>query len=96
MAAGEKGQQELRDLSPDFYRDKPFARAAESSPHTKHTWGNNICLIYPTIDRRGEKLIVISCLDNLVKGAAGQAIQNMNIMLGLPETSGLEGLAVFP
>ena len=40
--------------------------------------------------------MVLSCLDNLVKGAAGQAVQNMNLMLGLPETSGLEGLAVFP
>ncbi|MDP3878810.1 MAG: N-acetyl-gamma-glutamyl-phosphate reductase [Dehalococcoidales bacterium] len=96
IAAGEKGKQELRDLYLDFYRDKPFARIAESSPHTKHTWGNNLCLIYPTISRGGEKLIVISCLDNLVKGAAGQAIQNMNIMLGLPETTGLEALAVFP
>ncbi len=96
LAAGAKGKKELMDLYLDFYKDKPFARVVELSPHTKHTWGNNFCLIHPTIDRRGEKLIVISCLDNLVKGAAGQAIQNMNLMLGLPETTGLEALAIYP
>ena len=96
VAAGEKGKEEIRQLYLDFYKDKPFVRVVESSPHTKHTWGNNLCLIHPTIDRSGEKLIVISCLDNLVKGAAGQAIQNMNLMLGLPETTGLEALAVYP
>jgi len=96
VAAGEKGKEELKNLYLDFYKDKPFVKIVESSPHTKHTWGNNLCHIYPIIDRRGEKLIVISCLDNLVKGAAGQAIQNMNLMLGLPETTGLEALAVYP
>jgi len=96
VAAGEKGKEELKNLYRDFYRDKPFVRVMESSPHTKHTWGNNMCHIYPTIDRSGEKLIVISAIDNLVKGAAGQAIQNMNLMLGLPETAGLEALAVYP
>jgi len=94
--AGEKGKEELRQLYLDFYKDKPFVKVVESSPHTKYTWGNNLCLIHPTIDRSGEKLIVINCLDNLVKGAAGQAIQNMNLMLGLPETTGLEALAVYP
>ncbi len=96
VSAGEKGKEEIRQLYLDFYRDAPFVRIAESSPHTKHTWGSNLCLIHPTIDQRTEKLIVISCIDNLVKGAAGQAIQNMNLMLGLPEVTGLEALAVYP
>jgi N-acetyl-gamma-glutamyl-phosphate reductase len=48
------------------------------------------------VDLRTKRLIVISCLDNLVKGAAGQAIQNMNIMFDLPETQGLEQLALYP
>ncbi len=96
VTGGEKGKLELKDIYLDFYRDKPFARVIASSPHTKHTWGSNLCLIHPTIDHRGEKLIVISALDNLVKGAAGQAIQNMNLMLGLPETTGLEAMAVYP
>jgi len=96
LTAGKKGKQELWNLYLDFYRGEPFVRIVESPPHTKHTWGNNFCLIHPTIDHRTGKLIVISCLDNLVKGAAGQAIQNMNLMLGLPETTGLEALAIYP
>jgi len=96
VAAGEKGKEELRQVYLDFYQDEPFVKVAESPPHTKHTWGNNLCLIYPTIDHRTGKLIVISCIDNLLKGAAGQAVQNMNLMLGLPETTGLEALAIYP
>jgi N-acetyl-gamma-glutamyl-phosphate reductase len=96
VASGKKGEEELRLLYQDFYKDEPFVTVVESPPHTKHTWGNNLCLIQPAIDPRTEKLIVISCIDNLIKGAAGQAIQNMNLMLGLPETTGLGGLAVYP
>ncbi|MFC1860463.1 N-acetyl-gamma-glutamyl-phosphate reductase [Chloroflexota bacterium] len=96
VAAGQKGEEKVRQLYLDFYKDEPFARVVESPPHTKHTWGNNSCLIHPTIDHRAGRLVVISCLDNLVKGAAGQAIQNMNLMLGLPETTGLEAPAVYP
>jgi len=96
IAACKKGEEELKQLYQDFYRGEPFVRIAESPPHTKHTWGNNCCLVYPTIDLRTGKLIVISCLDNLVKAAAGQAIQNMNLMLGLPETTGLEAAAIYP
>ncbi|MDI6815282.1 MAG: N-acetyl-gamma-glutamyl-phosphate reductase [Dehalococcoidales bacterium] len=96
VAAGKKGEEELRQLYLDFYKDEPFIKVVESSPHTKHTRGNNLCLIYPKIDHRTGKLIIISCIDNLVKGAAGQAIQNMNLMLGLPETAGLETLAIYP
>ena len=96
VAAGKKGEAELRQLYLDFYRDEPFVKLVEFPPHTKHTLGNNLCLLYPTIDHRTGKLIVISCLDNLIKGAAGQAIQNMNLMLGIPETTGLEALAIYP
>ncbi len=96
LAAGKKGQEELRQLYRDFYRDQPFARVVDAPPHTKHTWGSNLCLIYPSIERSGKKLLVLSCLDNLVKGASGQAIQNMNLMLGLPETMGLEAYPVYP
>jgi N-acetyl-gamma-glutamyl-phosphate reductase len=48
------------------------------------------------VDRRSNRLIVISCIDNLVKGAAGQAVQNMNLMFGLPEAEGLGELALYP
>ena len=89
-------QEGLRQLYRDFYKDEPFVHVAEAPPHTKHTWGSNLCLIYPTVDARTGRLVIISCLDNLGKGAAGQAVQNMNLMLGLPETAGLEAPAVYP
>ena len=97
LAGGSQGGEEkLQQLYREFYRDEPFVRVVDSSPHTKHTSGNNLCLVYPTVDQRTGRLIVISCLDNLVKGAAGQAIQNMNLMLGIPETTGLEAMSVYP
>jgi N-acetyl-gamma-glutamyl-phosphate reductase len=96
MPAGPKAKEELRQLYKKFYAGEPFVKIADAAPHTKHTWGSNLCIIYPTIDERTDRLIVISCIDNLVKGAAGQAIENMNLMLGLPETMGLEALPVYP
>jgi len=96
VAVDKKGEEEVRQLYLDFYKNEPFVKVVESPPHTKHTWGNNLCLIYPTIDQRTGRLIVISCIDNLIKGAAGQAVQNMNLMLGLPETTGLGALAIYP
>lgn len=96
LAKGKMAEKELKKLYTDFYKDEPFVRVTDSPPHTKHTWGSNLCLVYPAIDPRAGRLIVISCIDNLVKGAAGQAIQNMNIMLGLPEATGLEALAIYP
>ena len=96
VAADTRGKNEIKALYRDFYKNEPFVRVVDSSPHTKHTWGSNLCLVYTTIDLRANRLIAISAIDNLVKGAAGQAIQNMNLMLGLPETAGLEALPVFP
>ncbi len=96
IASSQKGIAKLRQIYRDFYRGEPFVRIVEAPPQTKQTWGSNLCLIYPTIDLRTNRLIVISCLDNLVKGGAGQAIQNMNLMLGFPETMGLEALAIYP
>jgi N-acetyl-gamma-glutamyl-phosphate reductase len=96
VAVSKNGQEKLRQLYLNFYENEPFVKVVDSPPHTKHTWGNNLCLIHPTIDLSTGRFIVISCIDNLVKGAAGQAIQNMNLMLGLPETTGLEALAIYP
>lgn len=90
------GEKEIKKLYKDFYKDEPFVRVTETPPHTKHTWGSNLCLVYPVIDDRANRLIVVSCIDNLMKGAAGQAIQNMNLMLGFPETTGIEALAIYP
>ena len=91
-----KGKEELKQLYRDYYKGEPFVKIVDAPPETKHTWGSNLCLVYPTIDSRTGKLIIISCIDNLVKGAAGQAIQNMNIMLGFPEMAGLEALPIYP
>jgi N-acetyl-gamma-glutamyl-phosphate reductase len=83
-------------LYEEFYADEPFVRVVDQAPHTKWTAGTNACLIYPTVDTRTKRLVVIACLDNLVKGAAGQAIQNANRLYGLPEASGLWSFAVYP
>jgi len=86
----------LSQIYREFYKHAPFVQITTKPPHTKHVWGTNSCLIYPTVDSRTGRLIVISCLDNLVKGGAGQAVQNMNLMFNLSETTGLEALAVYP
>ncbi len=96
ISSDERGKRELLELYRDFYRDEPFVKVVEAPPATKHTLGNNDCLVYPTIDVRTGRLVVISCLDNLVKGAAGQAVHNMNLMFSLPETEGLDSLALYP
>ena len=94
--AGDDGKQKIVDLYQDYYADDPFVQVVSLPPQTKQTLGNNLCLVHPSIDQRTGRLIVISCLDNLVKGAAGQAVQNMNVMYGLPEETSLEALAVYP
>jgi len=96
LPLNEEGEEELKQLYQDFYMGEFFVKVVELPPHTKHTWGSNFCLIHPTIDHRTGRLIVVSCIDNLVKGAAGQAIQNMNLMLDLPETTGLKSPAIYP
>ena len=86
----------VRELYQEFYRDEPFVHVTDTPPQTKQTTGSNICLVYPAIDERAGRLIVVSCLDNLVKGAAGQAVQNMNLMLGMREEQGLTGFPLYP
>jgi N-acetyl-gamma-glutamyl-phosphate reductase len=95
LVSGKKEKQ-IKELYMDFYKNEPFVRVVDRPPHTKHTLGSNFCLIYPTTDSRTGKLIVISAIDNLIKGGSGQAVQNMNLMLGLPETTGLEAPAIYP
>ena len=96
LPAGDAGKQAVRDLYGEAYSGEPFVRVVDAPPSTKQTRGNNMCLVYPTVDVRADRLVVVSVLDNLVKGAAGQAIQNMNAMMGLPETTGLDAPAVYP
>ena len=92
----EQARERVREVYNDYYADEPFVRVVSKPPQSKQTWGNNDCLIYPTVDSRTGRLLVFAVLDNLVKGAAGQAVQNMNLMFGIPETTGLEQIAVYP
>ena len=89
-------QAEVTELYRSFYADEPFVHVVPAPPATKETWGSNDCLVYPYVRVETNTLIVVTALDNLVKGAAGAGVQNMNIMLGLEETLGLEGLPVYP
>jgi N-acetyl-gamma-glutamyl-phosphate reductase len=80
----------------DFYATAPFTRVVDAPPHTKHTLGTNFCLVHPSVDQRNGMLVAVGVLDNLGKGAAGQAIENMNLLLGLPQDAGLDFPAVYP
>jgi N-acetyl-gamma-glutamyl-phosphate reductase len=86
----------LRNHYRSYYAGKPFVVITENLPATKHTYGSNYCHIGLEVDARTNRVIVISVIDNLVKGAAGQAIQNMNLMCGLQETAGLEQGGIWP
>lgn len=80
------------------YRDEPFVRVLpyKSLPATRHVRGSNLCLIAVHPDRAPGRAILLCVTDNLVKGASGQALQNMNVMLDLPETAGLGQAPLFP
>ncbi|MEK9139402.1 MAG: N-acetyl-gamma-glutamyl-phosphate reductase [Bacteroidota bacterium] len=84
----EYAEQEIADAYREFYADAPFVRLKTTIPQIKDVAFTNFCDIGFTIERRTKQLIINSTIDNLVKGAAGQAIQNMNIMLGLSEETG--------
>jgi N-acetyl-gamma-glutamyl-phosphate reductase len=80
------------------YADEAFVRVLpfQSLPATRHVRGTNLCLIAVHPGRLPGRAILLSVTDNLVKGASGQALQNMNVMLGLPETTGLDQVPMFP
>jgi N-acetyl-gamma-glutamyl-phosphate reductase len=89
---------DLRAALADAYRAEPFVHVAKKGvlPATQNVRGSNYVQIGVVADRIKNRAIVISVLDNLVKGSAGQAIQNMNLMFGIPEVTGLEQIALFP
>ena len=82
---------DIRTCLSDFYATAPFVRLCEDEllPTTLNVRGTNFCDIGFRIDEQSQRLIILSAIDNLVKGAAGQAVQNMNIMMGLDQTTGL-------
>ncbi|HIE52992.1 MAG TPA: N-acetyl-gamma-glutamyl-phosphate reductase [Armatimonadetes bacterium] len=89
---------EVRALYEEFYRKEPFVRILPEgeNPGLLSVRASNFCDLSVHVDPRTRRLIVITCLDNLMKGQAGNALQNMNLMFGLPETMGLERPAVYP
>ena len=82
----------------DSYATAPFVRVLPEGtlPDSKRVQGSNVCELGVAVDGRTGTAVVVGAVDNLVKGAAGQAIQNLNLMLGFPETTGLEAQAVYP
>ncbi|HYW94394.1 MAG TPA: N-acetyl-gamma-glutamyl-phosphate reductase [Bacteroidales bacterium] len=86
----------LRETYHSFYKKAPFVRLRENVPAIKDVRGTNYCDICVNYDERTGMIIVISVIDNLVKGAAGQAVQNMNLMTGFNETEGLNQVPVNP
>jgi N-acetyl-gamma-glutamyl-phosphate reductase len=96
--SSEADTESLVEMFRDHYAEEPFVRVLPAGcfPNVSQVRGSNFCDIGMTVDPRTGRVIVVSVIDNLVKGAAGQALQNMNLMLGVSETTGLMGAPVFP
>jgi N-acetyl-gamma-glutamyl-phosphate reductase len=86
------GQEEVEKCYHDFYKGEYFIRYQK--PMLATVRGSNFCDVM--VESEGERVVAVSAIDNLVKGASGQAIQNMNIMCGFAENDGLRGAGVFP
>jgi N-acetyl-gamma-glutamyl-phosphate reductase len=88
-----------KDISQAYareYAEEPFVRVIDAYPATKATLGSNWCLVHALVDEENARLIAFAALDNLVKGAAGSALQNFNARFDYPETMGLEALPLWP
>jgi N-acetyl-gamma-glutamyl-phosphate reductase len=97
-AEGKTGVEQMHRVLMDFYKGEPFVQVLPLGevPQSRHVRGSNYVQIGVVADRAAGRAIVISTADNLVKGASGQAVQNMNLLLGFAETTGLEQIALFP
>jgi N-acetyl-gamma-glutamyl-phosphate reductase len=89
-------REELLELLSSRYKNDPFIRIIDGSPNPRNVRGSNFCDIGAYIDSDSGWAVLLSAIDNLVKGAAGQAIQNMNLMMGYEETAGLLTPGMFP
>ncbi|MFD2626626.1 N-acetyl-gamma-glutamyl-phosphate reductase [Salibacterium salarium] len=89
---------DIEELYYTAYKDHPFVRIRgdRTFPFTKEVYGTNYCDIGFTVDERTGRLTIVSVIDNLMKGASGQAIQNMNVMFGYPEKTGLDFIPIYP
>jgi N-acetyl-gamma-glutamyl-phosphate reductase len=90
----------LEEAARDLYRDEPFVRVMTvqggRSPRTKWATGSNVVFVSYAVNRETGLAVALGALDNLGKGASGQAVQNANLMTGQPETAGLAGLPLWP
>jgi N-acetyl-gamma-glutamyl-phosphate reductase len=88
----------LHERYREFYQREPFVRVLPlgQQPNVRNVRGSNFCDIGVTADPRTGRAVVVSAIDNLVKGAAGQAVQNMNLMMAFEETTGLANAGLFP
>lgn len=89
-------QSKLDDIYQKFYKEKPFVRLRNAAPGIKDVRGSHYCDIFPTWDERTQRVVIISAIDNLLKGAASQAVHNMNLILGLEESTGLHQIPLRP
>jgi N-acetyl-gamma-glutamyl-phosphate reductase len=95
--AGALTTDEATAILREAYAGEPFVRVLDGElPQTKATTGSNFCDVAARVDGRNGMVIAMAALDNLVKGASGQAIQNMNVMFGFPETIGLRAPGLYP
>ncbi|MEE9557319.1 MAG: Asd/ArgC dimerization domain-containing protein, partial [Candidatus Adiutricales bacterium] len=90
--------EDLVSVFSEFYKDEMFVRVRQPGelPHTLDVRGTNFCDLGVFVDERTQTVKVVSVIDNLTRGASGQAVCNMNIMLGLAEETGLTGLGLRP
>ena len=94
---GKATEKDLRACLRNRYAEEPFVHVLQDgAPSTRDVRGSNQCLMSVSNDRLPGRAIIVSVTDNLVKGAAGQALQNMNLMCDVPETMGLDQLTLFP
>jgi N-acetyl-gamma-glutamyl-phosphate reductase len=87
---------EVAQLYAEAYAGEPFVQVVDEPPATSQVRGSNLARVHVHLDDRTGRVVVVSVIDNLVKGAAGQAIQAFNLVHGLPETAGLEQLPLAP
>jgi N-acetyl-gamma-glutamyl-phosphate reductase len=95
-ARGKITTEQCLEAARKFYQGRPFVRVIDKPPHTKWATGSNLVYVSYAADPDRGVVIALGAIDNLGKGAAGQAVQNANLMLGLPETAGLDGAPLWP
>jgi N-acetyl-gamma-glutamyl-phosphate reductase len=95
-ARGKVTTEQCLEAAREFYKGRAFVRVTNNPPHSKWAMGSNLVFVSYAADAERGIVIALGAIDNLGKGAAGQAVQNANLMCGLEETAGLGGVPVWP